>query len=36
MARSEVNGEHATPLFKYLKKNSLLFDVRKVSARPIP
>ena len=36
MARTEVNGEYTSPLYKYLKKNSLLFDVRKVSARPIP
>ena len=35
MARTEINGKFTSQIYKYLKKNSLLFDIRKVASNPI-
>ncbi|KRX01299.1 Thioredoxin-like fold [Pseudocohnilembus persalinus] len=31
----ELNGQYASPIFKFLKRNSILYDYRSLSAEPI-
>ena len=35
MAKTEVNGKFTSDLYKYLKKNSILFNLDKSCGKPI-
>ena len=35
-AKSDVNGENANPVFKYLRRHSRLYDSQKGTTRVIP
>ncbi len=35
MAKCEVNGKYTSDIYKYLKRNSILFDTNLSNAKPI-